>query len=48
MKKVIFMMAAVMGRFFTLTACAKKKENKSNMESNVKANDAADLDWTVK
>lgn len=47
MKKVIFMMAAVMGLFFTLTACAKKKENKSNMESNVKANDAAAKDSKV-
>lgn len=41
MKKVIFMMAAFMGLFFTLTACAKKKENKSNMEANVQTNDAA-------
>lgn len=36
MKKIIFMMAAVLGLFITMTACAKKKENNSNMESNAK------------
>lgn len=36
MKKIIFMMAAIMGLFFTMTACAKKKEN--NMGTKVEAN----------
>lgn len=39
MKKIIFMMAAVMGLFITMTACAKKKEN-NNMESNAKVSSA--------
>ena len=32
-------MAAVMGLFFTMTACAQKKENKNNMETNVQTNE---------
>lgn len=39
MKKIIFMMAAVLGLFITMTACAKKKEN-NNMESNAKVSSA--------
>lgn len=39
MKKIIFMMAAVMGLFITMTACAKKKEN-NKMESNAKVSSA--------
>lgn len=39
MKKIIFMMAAVLGLFITMTACAKKKEN-NNMESNAKVSNA--------
>lgn len=39
MKKIIFMMAAVMGLFITMTACAKKKEN-NNMESNAKVSNS--------
>lgn len=39
MKKIIFIMAAVMVLFITMTACAKKKEN-NNMESNAKVSNA--------